>query len=101
MQKVLKGYEDLDKKFKVTFELIEKNLNEHQISLYNAFILKASNHFGNSFQEMENLLYRFKPYSIDELGGKFATPISKWTSKELTQFIDEATALLAKQGFSF
>ncbi len=101
LKKILLTYEDFDKKFKVTIEYIEKNLNEQQISLYNAFILKASSHFGNTFQEMENLLFRFKPHSIDELGGKFITPINKWTSKELTRFIDEATALLAEQGFSF
>lgn len=96
LKKVLFTYEDLNKKFKVTIEYIEKNVNESQISLYNAFMLKASTHFGNSFQEMEILLSAFVP---KEAG--WTKPINKWTSKELTQFIDEASAVLAEQGFSF
>ena len=101
LKKVLNTYEDLNKTFKVTIEYIEKNLNESQISLYNAFVLKAANHFGNSFDEMENLLCRYKPYIPSDGLNMVVKPINKWTSKELTQFIDQATALLAEQGFSF
>lgn len=56
LNKVLRSYEELDMKFKVTIEVIVKNINEQQISLYNAFIIKASDHFGNTFIEMENIL---------------------------------------------
>lgn len=92
LNKVLNTYEDLHKTFKLTIEYIEKNINEQQLSLYNAFIVKASNHFGNSFAEMEDILERFYPKDII---------VSKWTTPELNKFIDEATALLAEQGFSF
>ncbi len=101
MQKVLKSYEDLDKKFKVTFELIEKNLNEHQISLYNAFILKAANHFGNSFVEMEVLLSAYHPKMTKVPFEKWTKTIDKWTTLELDTFINQASASLAKEGFSF
>lgn len=100
LKKVLLTYEDLNKKFKVTIEYIEKNINEQQISLYNAFIMKASDHFGNSFQEMEIILISFYPKFIFQ-NSLLPKPINKWTSKELDRFINQATALLAEQGFSF
>ncbi len=96
MQKLLNRYEELDKKFKVTFELIEKNINEQQINLYNAFIVKASNHFGTHFSEMEKILFHLFP-----IEDNVKQPISKWTTRELDTFINQASALLAEQGFKF
>lgn len=105
LNKILNRYESLDKKFKITIESIEKNVNQSQISLYTAFIVKAANHFGNSYNEMENILKRFHPMNSpqgrDSNEIDYYKPINKWTSKELTQFIDEASALLAEQGFIF
>ena len=97
LKKLLNSYGELNKKFKVTIEIIEKNINEQQISLYNAFIIKAAEHFGNSFREMELLLYLY--YPIDNING--IKDISKWTTKDLDNFINQASALLAEQGFKF
>lgn len=98
LQKLLNSYEQLDKKFKVTIEVIDKNLNESQLSLYNAFIIKASQHFGNTFKDMEEILFRFFPIDIDTNKPKF---VVKWTTAELNTFIQQASALLAEQGFKF
>jgi len=99
-RKLLDSYESLNKKFVVTIEIIEKDINKHQISLYNAFVLKASNHFGNSFVEMQNLLVVFHPPIIDD-GLAQPKPVTDWSTKELNGFINEASAHLAEQGFSF
>lgn len=100
LKKLLDSYENLNMKFKLTIEVIDKDINASQISLYKAFILKASKHFGNTYEEMESLLKRF--YPISQNGDvKYKKPINKWTSKELTEFIDNASALLAEHGFIF
>jgi hypothetical protein len=100
LQKVLNSYKDLDMKFKLTIEVIEKNVNEQQQSLYRAYILKASEHFGVHFSEMEKMLFSYFP--TDFFNGKLlAKPISKWTSKELDDFINKSSALLAEHGFKF
>jgi hypothetical protein len=97
LERLLNSYGELDKKFKVTIEIIEKNINEQQISLYNAFIIKAANHFGNTFNEMEIILKRFWPrYDMNTIKA-----LNKWTTKELDTFINQASALLAEQGFKF
>lgn len=98
LQKLLKSYEDLNMKFKLTIEVVDKNLNEQQIGLYKAFIIKSSNHFGNTYKEMEEILFRFFPIDINSNKRK---PVDKWTSQELTSFIDNASALLAEHGFVF
>jgi len=97
LNKLLDSYSDTDKCFKLTIEIVEKNINEQQISLYKAFIIKASEYFGNTYHEMEIILRRFNPiYNIDDY-----KPINLWTTKELDTFINQATALLAEQGFKF
>ena len=102
LNKLLDSYESLDKTFKLTIEVIEKNINEHQQSLYRAFIIKASNHFGNTYQEMESILGRFRPVVSSSGGVKaFYKPVPSWNSKELDRFINQASVLLAEQGFIF
>ena len=98
LNKLLNSYSELDKSFKLTIEVIEKNINEQQISLYNAFIIKASEHFGNTFQEMENILKRFWPKWVDIEGIKEP---KDWVKGDLENFINQASALLAEQGFKF
>lgn len=97
LKTLLADYERLGMKLKLTVEVIEKNINEQQISLYKAFIIKASNHFGNTFREMEIILIRF--YPINSEGYKIS--LNKWTPKQLNDFIDKASALLTEQGFKF
>lgn len=97
LEKLLKSYEELNKNFKVTIEVIEKNINSEQESLYKAFIMKASNHFGNTYQEMEIILKRFHPINTDNS----IKNISKWTTTELSLFIEQSSALLAEHGFTF
>ena len=100
LNKLLNSYDEFDMKFKVTIEVIVKNINEQQISLYNAFILKAADHFGNTFIEMELILLHFHPRQLNP-SGKWTKPLYKWTTKELDHFISQASALLAEQGFKF
>ena len=95
--KLLNHYEQLGMNFKVTIEILSKDVNTNQISLYNAFIIRASQHFGNTFEEMQNELMRFFPLDI-ELNKK---PVEKWNSKELNDFIDKANALLLEADSDF
>ena len=97
-KKLIDAYGKNNHTYKVTIEKIEKNINEAQTKLYNAFIVKASDHFGNTFTEMQNMLSRFHP--IDVYTG-LHKPISEWTSKEVNKFIDLSSALLAEHGFHF
>ena len=96
--KLLGSYESLNKNFMVTIEIIEKNINEQQIKLYHAFIHKAAEHFGNTFMEMSVLLLNFHP-NID--GAEWPKSVDSWTTSELNIFIEQASALLAEQGFKF
>ena len=98
--KLLGSYESLNKKFLVTIQVLEKEINEQQITLYNAFILRAADHFGNSFVEMQNLLVIFHPPDIHD-GLAKPKPVTNWTTSELNIFIHEASAHLAEQGFIF
>jgi hypothetical protein len=101
LNKLLDSYEELGMKFKVSIEVIEKNINEQQQSLYRAFILKASQHFGNTYNEMEEILKRFQPINAKGQIEQHCKPISIWTSKELDDFINQASVLLAEHGFKF
>lgn len=93
LDKLKKDYKDRDIIFKVTIQIVEKNLNKEQVKLYKAFILKAADHFGNDFGEMQSLLKRFFP---DE-----DLPVERWNTKELDTFITKSTAFLAEHGFHF
>jgi len=97
--KLLKSYEDLGMNFKVTIELTSKNINESQVQLYNAFIIRASEHFGNTFAEMATILETLHPINI---GGE-VKPIEKWSSLDLDTFINQANVLLldASSDFKF
>ena len=96
-KKLLNSYQELNKNFKVTIELISKDINEQQYSLYKAYILKASEHFGNGFYEMARLLERFHPLGINS---EPKNP-KKWSTHELNDFIDKSSALLSEHGFQF
>jgi len=88
-------------KYIITIENVTKNINESQESLYRAFIYKSADHFGNSFQEMENILKRFHP--LNSFYTKDSKPVSRWNSKDLENFINQANALLldADSDFKF
>lgn len=101
LYKLLNSYQDLNKKFKVTIELIEKNINENQVSLYMVFVMKASKHFGNTYEEMREILKAFHPICQDGLDVGKPKPVYKWTSSELQEFLDKASALLSEYGFKF
>ncbi len=77
--------------FKLSIEPIQKNINEQQESLYKAFILKAANHFGNTFPEMENILRNLMPEG----------PRERWSTNQLDDFITKSTAYLGQHGFHF
>ena len=98
--KLIKSYEDLGMNFKVTIELTSKNINESQVQLYNAFILRASEHFGNTFAEMASILERLHPINV--IGGELK-PIERWSSLDLDTFINQANVLLldASSDFKF
>lgn len=102
LKKILDSYSSNGKSFKLTIESYEKNINEQQISLYNAFILKAADHFGNTFQEMEYILKRFWPKKFNSIYGTDTYKgVDYWNTKELDDFINQSSALLAEQGFKF
>lgn len=98
--KLLNSYQDLNKKFKVTIEIIEKPLSNEQVKLYHAFVFKASKHFGNTFMEMSILLTHLHP-QVGMEGVNWPKDVSKWTTDELDTFINQASTLLAEQGFIF
>lgn len=100
LNKLLNSYEQLGMKFKLTIEVIEKNINQQQISLYNAFIIEASKHFGNTFGEMEFLLMRFHPI-VQGNDKRYKKPLKRWNTNDLNTFINQASALLTEQGFKF
>lgn len=98
--KLLKSFENENITFKITIENVSKNINEEQIALYKAFILKAADHFGVDYKEMEEMLDRFKP-KIKGLGFDCPKPVLRWNNKELDSFINKSTAFLADFGFNF
>lgn len=98
-KKLINSYEEQNIRFKVTIEIPQKKINENQEGLYNAFILTASSHFGNTFQQMEIALKRF--YPLNSFHARDYKPIDKWTSKELTDFIDKASACLLEADSDF
>lgn len=98
LSKLLKYYEDDNKVFKITLEIVEKRISNDQISVYNAFVIKSSEHFGNTFKEMEKLLFHFYPISIDT---NEPIPVRLWSKGHLDKFISQATAHLSQFGFKF
>tara|TARA_R110000772_G_scaffold19922_7_gene55416 strand:+ start:77 stop:445 length:369 start_codon:yes stop_codon:yes gene_type:complete len=95
--KLLGDYEKQDMCFKVTIELVGKNINQAQEKLYNAFIIRASEHYGNSFYEMETMLHILKPMDIN----KRAIPVERWSTTQLNAFIDKANSLLLEVDSTF
>jgi hypothetical protein len=97
LSRILDSYENQNISFKITIEPIEKNINESQRKLYDAFILKAADHFGNTYSEMQDILRRF--YPINARGEDI--PLNRWSSQQLDLFITKSTAFLAEHGFHF
>ncbi len=88
--KLLEYYESKNLKLRVSIEVIDKNINNNQISLYNSFVLKSSEFFGYTFKEMENILKEFYPFDI--YGNKKS--IEFWNNEELTVFLEKANSKL-------
>ena len=93
--KVLNSHEINENTVLITIEQSSKPVNVNQEKLYKAFILKASDYFGNQYFEMEALMIDYYPKDDD------GTPIevSRWKSYQLNQFIDKAMAVLGQHGF--
>ena len=98
LNKILKNAEDNNKNIKVTIQDIEKPINSNQEKLYRAYIINASKHFGNSYNEMQEMLVRFHPIDIDT--GKYKQ-LNQLKRSELNSFIEQANALLSEYGFKF
>lgn len=91
LKKILKFYEEANITYKLQIEPIEKNINESQQALYKAFILKAADHFGTSFPEMEVLLQNLMPEG----------PRERWSTNQLNDFINKSGSYLSEHGFQF
>lgn len=98
-QRIINNYEDLNKKYIITIESIEKEINDDQKKLYNAFILQASQQYGTTFRNMQNMLKRFHPIDVDNPNQYI--PIDRWKTTHLNNFINQASELLASNGFKF
>jgi len=98
MDKLLDLYERTGETFLVTISLPEKDIHKEQQSVYRAFIFKASEHFGNQYHEMEIMLQQFHPYEPDMDTHKL---LSKWSTRELNEFILKAGSFLEGFGFHF
>lgn len=100
LNKILDYYERSGETFTITIEKVTKPINNDQAGLYRAFIVKACDYFGNTYSEMESLLDTYKP-KVEEHGKIVNKDVSLWTTKELNNFIDQASAQLAEFGFKF
>lgn len=98
LEKILSESESLNKKLIITIEYVEKKVNNSQISLYRAFIIKSSEAYGCTYSHMENLLKQFHPKEEDL---KTNIPIEKWTSKQLDSFINQASEVLSSNNENF
>ncbi len=96
-EKIMKDAEERNITFTITYDLPSKDINDEQEKLYKAFILKAANHFGTDFTDMQRTLKVFFPEDF------YGDPIhiSRWSSQQLDDFITRATAHLAEFGFHF
>ena len=92
LKKLLSTYENNNTLVKVTYEIVAKNINQQQKSLYRAFIVKAADYFGDDYKSMEDKIERFKPKGIH---------IDKWSSKDLDDFINKSSSFLGQFGFHF
>ena len=95
-------YENRKIVVQVSFEIPLKDINADQERLYRAFIVKAADHFGNEFGEMQQMLMQFWPIQPSGIMNYMERkPVSKWTSKDLDDFINKSSAHLAQFGFHF
>lgn len=83
---------------KVTIEPSTKPLSIDQKTLYNAFIIRTSQHFGIRFSEMEVVLEPLKP--IDPVNLE-PMPVKNWNTEQLNNFIEDAKAYIAEQDSNF
>jgi hypothetical protein len=97
--KLIDHYRRSEEIITVTLEVKSKVINSNQEGLYRAFIIKAADHFGNDFSEMQPMLMQFWP--LDMLNSRIPKTPDRWTADDLNSFIDRATAHLAPFGFHF
>jgi len=98
LDKVIDYYEKNKKSIKVTFEIVSKDITVAQHSLFNAFVLKASEHFGVEYEECLTYLEHLYPKDIE---GKIKSDYKSWKHSEMQIFIEKASAFLAEYGFKF
>lgn len=97
--KLLNSYEAMNMSFKITIEVLSKDINQSQVSLYNAFILRTAEHFGSTFNDMEMALTQLHPlnsFKVDDY-----KRVDKWNTSELQDFINKANALLLEADSDF
>jgi hypothetical protein len=97
LERLLDSYADRNIVVSITFEVPEKDINEGQVKLYRAFILKAAEHFGTDFREMQQILKNLEP--TDASGNRL--PLKKWSTNNLNTFIDRSSSYLSEYGFNF
>jgi len=97
-KKILNDAETYNRTLIFSIEEVEKTLTPKQIKMYQAYIVKASEHFGSTFIEMEKELFRFFPVDVE---AKTKKSVEKWTTAELEQFIISCNKKLGEFGFQF
>ena len=70
------------------------------MSVYKAFIVKAANHCGYNYSEMEDVFRKFYPIDVTDDNQKYLE-VSQWNSSELDQFIAKATYEIGDNNFKF
>ena len=97
LKKLLDHIERSGDTITVTIDQHGQNINEGQHKLYFSFIDKAAKHFGTDRDDMRATLQPFHPKTPD---GEIKH-IDRWDTREINDFIDQASAHLAGFGFHF
>lgn len=103
LNKMLKDYEALNKKFYITLEDVQKDINQNQTALYRAYIIKSAEYFGYTYHEMEKVLKELiHPINIESNDPDYLTiPVERWSSAQLDNFLNQANSVLSEHGFKF
>lgn len=98
--KLLDSYEEQNMRFKITIENISKDLNEAQMSLYKALVLKVSDYAGTTYSETEDDLRQFFPIDVLSDNNTYL-PVAKWSSADLDNFISKVISCIDDDNFKF
>jgi hypothetical protein len=98
--KLLNSYQEQNIRFKITIENISKDLNEAQMSLYKAFVVKVSDYYGNTYSETEQILTQFFPIDILSDNNKYLA-VADWKSADLDIFLSKSISFIDDDNFKF